>query len=201
VKRFLVLWVGIGLWFGAGARGETLPSQNRNYSRLDLGAFMSNIDRRLTAPKGYASEVSSVLGFLRFRRGLRLGRGSFFEPSAALVLPWRSDADGGVLIFPIILDANFMLPLSRGIHVRAGFGVYSEAFVGTGSNIYLNNGTGYSTFYSASGLSFSFNLKPELGIEVTLSRRLSLNLDVFSLAVFNGLRRSIQGSASLGITL
>ena len=191
---FSLAWFCVQTAWGA-------PGEAKNYWALDAGAYANNIEQRLSAPSGYASLVGSLTGFVRLRRGLRLGRHLYFEPSLGLVAPWRGNVDGSTFIFPIHLDLDLNVPLLSFLSVRVGPGIYSQLFFGTGGVVTLNNGGGTSNFAAPSGMSPSFNLTTDLGLEFFLSHRFSINVDAYVLSIASSKRRTVHASLSLGVRL
>jgi hypothetical protein len=162
---------------------------------------MDNIDQRFSAPSGYASLDSSVYGVIHLRKGYHLGSSFYFEPSLALALPWRTDADSGSLIFPVDLALNLVVPLFRFLNFHIGPGLYTLIYIGAGSPVTENNGTSTSTFYAASGVTLGFNIKPQTGFEWMFTKSISLYLDLFLINPMEAARRTLNGSLSLGIRI
>jgi len=171
------------------------------YFAIDAGMFGTNLAQRFGAPAGYGSEVSSLTGFLRFRKGFSLGKRFYFEPSLALALPWRTNVDGSTMIFPIQFDLDVSVPIFSFLAIRLGPGIYSQLVYGSGGVVQLNNGDSFANFAAPSGLSMSFTFTTEIGLEILLFHHVSLNFDAYVLAIASQARRTYQGAISLGVKL
>lgn len=176
-------------------------SNAKRYFALDAGVHMTNLLDRFSVSSSWAGEVSSLKGFARGRLGLHVGKNWYFEPSLGLVLPWRASADGSTKVFPFQIDLPLHIPIFKFLSLRAGPGIYSTATVGNGGTVTLNNGNSTTDFPIASGLRFSFNFTANVGLFIHVSKKLSLGLEAYTLAVLSSTRRQVHASATLGLTL
>jgi hypothetical protein len=189
---FAIVFLGLGL-------GR--PVLADRYWGLDAGVYIDNITQRLSAPAGYASQVSSISGFLRARRGFGLGGRFTFEPAIGARFPWISSADGTALTFTFQFDLDLKYDLFPFLSVRAGPGVLYLLTASSASTVNLSNGTGTSAFYMPGGVEGVFLLTAASGLEVKLFRGISLNLDVWIPDIGSGSRRRLEGAISLGLRL
>lgn len=182
------------------AQGAPAPA-GKNFWALDLGAHATNLEQRFSAPSGYSGKVGSLVGFLRLRRGYSLGKNFYFEPSYAVLLPWRTSADGTTKTFTSQLDLDLGVPLFKFLKFRVGPGLQWLFILPSGQSVDLDNGTSTSTFFTPSKVANSFVATVQSGFEIRFSRKISLNLDVFFLDIASRDRRHYNAAASLGVTL
>lgn len=191
----VLLLCGFFLFVGeeSGAEG--------NFSALDVGAYVSNLTTRVHTSVTHQSKVSQITGFLRFRQGISLSQYFLFEPSLSTVVPWFSGSDGNAKTFTFHLGLNLKYGLFRFVHLRAGPGIQSDWIVSSGQAVTLNNGTSTSTFFMPGGIQTIFLATVHGGLEISLSRRVSLSVDTIIQSIANPSRRRVQASLGLGILL
>ncbi|MCB0406392.1 MAG: hypothetical protein KDD51_16540, partial [Bdellovibrionales bacterium] len=140
-------------------------------------------------------------GFARLRKGWKLSNTFLFEPALGLRVPWRSGADGTVLIFTFQAEANLGWQITNFVKLRIGPGVQWDMTVGFGETVTLNNGASTSDFYAPAGFSHSFTPSGNLGLEFSFSRSITLNLDTFVLNPISNSRRRFNGAVTIGFKL
>lgn len=196
----LTFLLGLVLCFSFSARAA---SRTQSRFILDLGGYVDNIEQRLSAPAGYATEVSNISGFARIRYDISLGSRWYLEPQFAVMLPWRTSVDGGTKTFVTHFDLDLSIPLFSFLSFRTGTGVYNTLVWGTGNGVELNNGspTNTDTFYAPDAILVSFSLLAHAGLQFNLSDNWFFNLDAYGLQIMSASRRSIHGAASIGLAL
>jgi hypothetical protein len=192
-RRFLGLALAALAWAS--------PAMADRYWALDVGAYVDNVTQRLSAPAGYASQVSSISGFFRARRGFNLGGPFTFEPGIGTRIPWRSSADGTALTFTFQLDLDLRYDLFSFLSLRAGPGLEVLTTAASAKTVSLSNGTSTSQFYVPGGVSGIFLATISAGLELKLFRGISLNLDIWLPDIGSSSRRRLEGAASLGLRL
>jgi len=93
------------------------------------------------------------------------------------------------------------LPVFSFLNVRSGPGLQTQLMTSNGETIQLNNGTSTSNFFMPSGSSTSYQFTVQMGIEIRLHKRVSINLDAIILAIADSTRRDVNGALTLGYTL
>lgn len=194
--RRMAAWVWVGCLF-------VVPSETYASSAfsLDLGLFGDNLQQRLSAPAGYTTQVSSLSGWVRARPVFFLTRSITWEPSAAILVPWRSGNDGFAKTVTSFFAFDFGIPLVSWVRLRAGTALQWVLIWGQGNAVDLNNGTGTTTFYTPAGTSNGFSLLAEAGLEFKLAMNVSLGVEIWVSQIANASRRRFMGAAYLGVML
>ncbi len=194
-----ILFVFLCLFISAN--GYARPRRIQSFTSLDLGGYGTNLIERFNVNPENASLVSTLGGYARIRRGIKLGQSLLFEPSFGTMLPWRAGADGKTYTFMSHLDLTVGWHLLSWLKVRIGSGVQWTLIMGNGATVTLPNGNGTSDFYNPSGASNAFLMTANGGLEFVLSEKVSVALDAYILQVASESRRSLNASATLGIRL
>lgn len=198
-------WVGIFLLLSLLSTNAASSATDVGKSSfgVEVGAIADHLNQRLSAPAGYGSQIASIAGLVRARPSLRLGKHFLFEPSVALALPWRAGTDGSSKLFTFLIDTDLAIPILSFLQFRVGTGIFGGYFYSSATEVDLNNGSNTTTsaFYSPESSSWLFELTVQAGISLRLSGRLSLNLDALATSVASSTRRSIHGTATLGLRL
>ena len=170
--------------------------RDRGYWALDGGAYLENVAARIRSSK---TDVSSLTGYLRLRKGFYLSKKIFLEPSLGLRLPWRTNPDGGASIFTLQFDLDLLYRLFSFLQVKAGPGIQSLLFIGGGGAVVLNNGTGTSTFYNPRGAAVTVDLTVQAGLVFDLSRRVNFCLETIVSNLFNSQQRIFNAVGTVGV--
>lgn len=176
------------------------PSQASHFS-LDVGAYADNLAQRVNVPAGYASQVSTLTGLVRARPLFSIGHSLSFEPSFALLVPWRSGSDGFAKVITSFTSLDFGISPFSWLKWRLGTALQWNWTLTQPSAVDLNNGTSTSTFYLPGGTSSSFVLLVETGLEFHLTASLSFGVDVWVSQVANATRRRFNGMVYFGVQL
>lgn len=179
------------------ANARVVISKGHTFT-LDAGAFGTQLDERFSGDTNNASYVSTIAGFLRGRGNIRLGNRWLIEPSIGALIPWRSSVDGNAKTFTFQAEFDLAFGLTNWLKISGGAGIHWVMTVSVFDDVVLNNGTGTSTFYAPGGISNAFSLTADAGIELLLSRRLSINLDVYVASPADSLRRRLHGAITVG---
>lgn len=164
---------------------------------VEGGGYVTQINERLSAPSGTASNVSTIAGFLRFRTSASLGKNWSLDPGLGTMVPWRSGADGSTKTFM----THFNLDVAKQwnwFKLRFGPGIFWQLIQSSEESVPLNNGTGTSTFYVPGSSASILLVSANAGMSFRLSQRISLNADVYVLQLMSGARRCFNGSLTLG---
>ncbi|NBT58868.1 hypothetical protein EBT16_08810 [bacterium] len=170
--------------------------------KLYLGASVSSLEKRFSAPPGFASKVSQIQGLLGVTQVFKLSKRFDIKPEVFVLLPWRKGADGTTLTFTSHLGFLLGYKISKRGILNFGNGLLWEMYCSKGQDILLNNGNGTSNFYTPSRwtqvvlptatVSFEWQLK-SLGASVQLGALVSEFL--------KSEKRSFRGMARLAIDL
>ncbi|MEZ4751754.1 MAG: hypothetical protein R3B54_14330 [Bdellovibrionota bacterium] len=195
---FLFFFLGIFVVSIAEAR----PVRVRPFLSLDLGVLGLSLDQRFTVKPDNATLASSIAGFARLRKGWKLSNSFLLEPALGMRVPWRSGADGTVLLFTFQGEFSLGWQITNFIKLRVGPGLQWE-MVGFGETVTLNNGGSSSDFYAPAGFSHSFTPSGNVGSGVYsfCSRSITLNLDTFVLNPISNSRRRFNNAISIGFKL
>ena len=155
----------------------------------------------MSAPAGFNTQVSTLSGIARLRPIFSLGPGCTFEPSYALVLPWRSGSDGTAKVLTSVAGLDFGFSPWHWLKWRVGPGVESNWIFTQASAVELNNGTGTTAFYLPGGTSSSWELLVETGIELSFFQSISLGMEIWVAQALGASRRRFNGAIYLGVRL
>lgn len=199
------LWRWIGVWVALGLVGGAVQAKpdhrTKNYWLVDAGVYGTNLRERFASSANDDGLISTLSGVARLRRGFHLGKGFFFEPSAGALVPWRSGADGSTKTFTFPIGLGFSVPVFSFLRFRGGPGVQWLLATSSGGPVTLNNGTSTSTFYTPSRVASLLLFSVDAGLEILLSKKLSLSFDSYWTAVASDRLRRLHGSVCLGWNL
>ncbi|MCB0417251.1 MAG: hypothetical protein H6617_08880 [Bdellovibrionaceae bacterium] len=187
--------------FGLASVSEARPVRIRPFLSLDLGVLGLSIDKRFTVNPENAALASSIAGFVRLRKGWKLSNSFLLEPALGLRVPWRSGADGTVMMFTFQAELSLGWQISNFIKLRVGPGLQWDMTVGFGETVTLNNGASTSDFYAPAGFSHSFTPTGNVGLEFSFTRSVTLNFDTFVLNPIVSSRRRFNGAITIGFKL
>ena len=172
-----------------------------NFWSIDVGAYVNNIKERLSAPTDYGSRVSTLAGYLRFRRGWHIGKNYTFEPSFGTMVPYRKSADGAARTLISNIDLDIGIPLWNFLRFRTGPGIEWGMIQSTAETILLNNGGGTSSFYMPDRTTHYFLITTQAGFEIHFSRRFTLCTQLIVSNLLSSERRRYNAAVTLGIRL
>lgn len=198
--RFRAVWLlalSSGIAFGKG--GSSGPSNN--YFCLDVGAYATQVDKRMGAAADYGNKVSTLAGFLRARKTISFFSGVQWEPSIGMMVPWRSGADGFAKTFFVHTGLGFGFSPLSWVHMRLGPGILWRLTITNSEQLALNNGTGTSNFYIPGGSKSIFQFTADLGMDFRLSQSWSIGFDVWIMELMNTKRRTLNGAVTIGFYL
>lgn len=168
---------------------------------LDVGAYGTQLDKRLHTSGAYSSKVSTLAGFFRARKALMLNSWISWDPSLGLMLPWQSGADGFAKTFFVHTAVGFGVFPMKWFHLRLGPGLLWKLTITNAESVDLNNGTSTSTFYTPGGSKSVFLLTTDVGIDFRFASSWSLGFDVWILEIASSQRRTFNGAVTVGIYL
>lgn len=201
-SRLLPLWLAaLALSTISGHSFAEKGKAANNALVLDVGAYMTQVDRRFSAPAGYAGQVSTLAGFLRARKALSLSSSFGWEPSIGLLLPWRSGGDGFAKTFMVHGGVGFGVNPLQWLRVRFGPGLLWRLTITNSEEVSLNNGTGTSGFYLPGGSRSVFQFTADAGLDFRFFQSVSLGFDVWVLEIMNSNRRTMNAAITLGFYL
>lgn len=187
------------LIFSAPAHAE--KGSGGGFFAIDIGPYMTQVEKRFAASPGYATQVSSLAGFLRARKSVPLFSGLGWEPSVGLLIPWISGADGFAKTFLVHTAVGFgYAPLSWW-RFRIGPGLLWRLTITNAEQVSLNNGTGSSGFYIPGGSRSRFQFTADFGMDLKLFQSVSLGFDVWIVEIASSARRSMNAAITLGFYL
>jgi hypothetical protein len=169
--------------------------------KLQLGASMSNLEQRLSAPPGFASKVSEIQGLLGISRTLKLSNRFSLRPESFVLLPWRKGFDGTTLTFTSHFGLSVDIQLSKPLSLWLGNGLLWEMFCSKGEAIALGNGSGTSTFYTPSRWTQVVLPTASLSLEWKFSKRVGIQVGVLLSEYLNSNKRRVRGLGKVVIDL
>jgi hypothetical protein len=188
LKVFLILFPAILMAESSPLKGAVA---------LEGGTYVTQIQERLPAPSGTASQVSTLAGFFRLRTYSSLGKNWYFEPGLGTMVPWRSGVDGSTKTFMTHLNLD-LAKHWRWFSLRLGPGIFWQWILSTEEEVVLNNGSGHNSFYTPGDSSSIFLVTADAGLGFQFSRAISLNLDLYVLQAMSQARRCLNGTVTLG---
>lgn len=175
----------------------------KGFYGIDAGVYCTNAHQRLTLSSSLATEASSLLGYLRLKSGISLGKEFFIEPSLLFTLPWRKGADGSAKVFYGHFALDLAVPLFSFLAVRLGPGIHSTFLLSSDEDVSLQNGSSssFSTFHVPGAALFTMSFAFQAALQIKFSRSISMHLDVYAMNPLNSSRRNFDAAAGLGILL
>ncbi|NBX76834.1 MAG: hypothetical protein EBQ92_09785 [Proteobacteria bacterium] len=169
--------------------------------KLHLGATVSNLEERITAPPGFASKVSETQGLLGVSKALKLSNRFALRPESFVLLPWRKGFDGTTLTFTSHFGLSIDFQMSKTLSLGLGNGLLWEMFCSKGEAISLGNGTGTSTYYTPSRWTQVILPTANINLEWKFSKRVGLQIGVLLSEYLNSSKRRVRGLGKVVIDL
>jgi hypothetical protein len=169
--------------------------------KLHVGASVSNLEQRLSAPPGFASKVSETQGLLGVSKTLKLSNRFALRPESFVLLPWRKGFDGTTLAFTSHFGLNLDIQLSKPLSLGLGNGLLWEMFCSKGEAVSLGNGTGTSTFYTPSRWTQVVLPTASLSLEWKFSKRVGLQFGFLFSEYLDASKRRVRGLGKVVIDL
>jgi len=198
LQRFRIFFVILLLFQIPASAARTF---SRNHWNLRLGATVSNLAQRLSAPDGFDSKVSQIQGLLGIQRQLYFSKKWGISPDIYVWLPWRNGADGTTLTFTSHLAVPFFWELWSGFQLFLGPGIFWESHFSKQEAILLGNGGGSSTFYTPWRTRLVILPSVFGGTKFNLSKRMGLFLGVVVPEAFHSDKRRWHAAGGISIRI
>lgn len=175
----------------------------KSSTSLELGAYADGLRERFTVTSVSQSEVSSIFGMARLRKGFSFAKSWSVEPAFMLLAPWRSSYDGGTMTFFSQLDLDLSWSIFSWLAIRVGPSLFIRLVWGRGGSVDLNNGPppNTSTFYHPEAILLGFSFLAHAGLNFHFAKNWSLLLDAYVLNAMSTDRRDYHAAASIGWNL
>jgi len=169
--------------------------------KLQVGASVSNLEQRLSAPPGFASKVSEIQGLLGVSKSLKISNRFSLRPESFVLLPWRKGVDGTTLTFTSHAGLSIDIQISKPLSLGLGNGLLWEMFCSRGEAVNLGNGTGTSTFYTPSRWTQVVLPTATISLEWKFSKRVGLQFGFLISDYLNSNKRRVRGLGKVVIDL
>lgn len=117
-----------------------------------------------------------------------------FLPELGVVFYHDLKDDYSKKTYYLLLDFGYQLRSNT--LFRYGLGMFWTSIKGEGKAVRLNNGSGYSTFYTPSLSQTTHNVTWNLGVEQALNLNYALRFETYLFEVFSSLKRDVSYSLS-----
>lgn len=114
----------------------------------------------------------------------------FFAPEFGMVLHGSGEDNYSKSTYYLLTDLVY--PLTAEFVLRYGYGLFMTRISGDGEEVLLNNGSSYSTFYTAGEAVTSYNSTINLGLEFVVRSDATFRLQTFVFQPFSSIDREVS---------